>query len=154
MNHKEYKSKWLTMLLLLILALVLYLMAAVFISGPYYAIEKEDEKIESVIRGKEKDIVSIERQSFSYVTYVCETKSKYVVYDQTGKKIITRKKKELQLDKVEKLIDENYKGYKKMTVNIGYAYDNIAYIVTLDEDKVLIDFDELKIVFDTREGKQ
>lgn len=154
MNRKEYHSKWMTLLLVLILVFVVYFMIAVFISGPYYAMKAEDDKVEDVIRKKEKDVVSIERHSFFYVTYVCESEDAFTIYDKSGKRLISRDKKELRLEEVKDIIKKEYDFMNNFEIHIGYGYDSMAYVVENNKKEyVMLDFDELVILYDSWEGK-
>ncbi|NBK97790.1 MAG: hypothetical protein EOM50_07185 [Erysipelotrichia bacterium] len=152
MKKWNWKSITLTMVLLCVLIACVYALIAFNITGPYYMGQSKSEKVIEKIKQKEKQVVSIKRHSFQYITYTCETKNKYIIYNEKGEKILTRSKKDLQLDKVKAIVNESYPELADEEIQISYGYKNAVYLLEDDQYTMLmLDFDKLKEVFYMKE---
>lgn len=154
MNKWNWKSILLTTFLLFVLIVVIYSLIGISISGPYYAEQNDQQKIIEKIKKEEKKAISITRHQFEYITYTCETKNDYIIYNEKGEKILTRSKKDLQLDEVKKIINEKYPELADQDIQISYGYKSIVYLIEDDHyTKLMLDFDKLKKVFYMKEGE-
>lgn len=153
MKRKSNQSIFTTIVLTLVLVLQCFFLIGITISGPYYRNVQEEKQMIDKISAKEKNIIAIERHSFQYVTYTCETKNSYVIYDENGKKVLTRKKSELQLDKVKKMVEKQYPILKEQEIKISYGYKGAVYLLeNKNHTMLMLDFDTLKKVFYMKEG--
>lgn len=155
MKKWNWKSIILTIFLLLLLIVVIYSLIGITITGPYYAGQSEGNKvIEKIEKNEKEDIISISRHSFEYVTYTCETKKKYVIYNEKGERILSRKKTEMQLEEVNKIVNKTYPALAKQEIQLSYGYENAVYLIEDDNyTKLMLDFDTLEEVFYMKEGE-
>lgn len=154
MKKWNWKSILLTIFLLFVLIVVIYSFIGVSITGPYYIGQNEQNQVIEKIKKEEKKVISITRHQFEYITYTCETKNEYIIYNENGEKILTRSKKELKLDKVKEIINEKYPELATQDIQISYGYENAVYLIEDDNyTKLMLDFDKLKKVFYMKEGE-
>ena len=155
MKKRNIKSIIFTILLVCIVIFLVYVLIGINITGPYH---KTHDKIESVItkiEEKEKKVQSIIRHSFKFVTYTCESEDYYRIYDENGKRILSRKKEDLDFDKVKKIINKSYPELKDVDIEVGYGYKNGVYAIEDDNHTLLmLDIDTHKKVFYMKEGSE
>lgn len=154
MKKWNWKSIILVVFLLLVLIVVIYSLIGISVTGPYYLGQKDRNEVISKIEKSEKDVKSITRHSFEFITYTCETDDEYIIYNENGEKILTRDKKDLQLEEVEKIINKDYPALANQKIQLSYGYENAVYLIEDDNYTMLmLDFDELKEVFYMKEGE-
>lgn len=146
MKKFNYKKIILTCFLLFLTVLIFYGFIGVFISGPVFKQAAKEQKLETTIRKQNKACEIVERYSFKYVTYTCETEDAYVIYDKNGEKIIERTKAELQFDKVYE-ISSKYPEFDGMEPSITYGYDEMVYLFEKGAVFLVLDFDSLDLLF-------
>lgn len=154
MKKMNWKSMILVLFLVLILIVVIYSLIGISITGPYYLGQQDRNEVISKIEKSEKNVKSITRHSFEFITYTCETEDEYIIYNENGEKILTRDKKDLQLDEVEKIINKDYPELVSQEIQLSYGYENAVYLIEDDNYTMLmLDFDDLKEVFYMKEGE-
>lgn len=154
MKKMNWKSMILVLFLVLILIVVIYSLIGISITGPYYLGQQDRNEVISKIEKSEKDVKSITRHSFEFITYTCETEDEYIIYNEKGEKILTRDKKDIQLDEVEKIINKDYPELVSQEIQLSYGYENAVYLIEDDNYTMLmLDFDDLKEVFYMKEGE-
>lgn len=154
MKKMNWKSMILILFLVLILIVVIYSLIGISITGPYYLGQQDRNEVISKIEKSEKNVKSITRHSFEFITYTCETEDEYIIYNENGEKILTRDKKDLQLDEVEKIINKEYPELANQDIQLSYGYENAVYLIEDDNYTMLmLDFDDLKEVFYMKEGE-
>lgn len=154
MNKKKrnIKSMLLTLFLLFSLVVVFYTTIGVFISGPAIKYEKKQESITQKISKKEKDIKTIEKHSFKYVTYIAQTKKEYVVYDKNAKEIAIRAKKDARFEEAKEVAIKKNNTFQDVDATIGYGYEEVVYVFEKGHIVLLLDYDTLEEVFYMKEG--
>lgn len=145
MKNLNYKKILLTCFLLLLLGLIVVSILGVYVSGPLRKQENDEAKIETTIK-KEESCEVIDRISFQFVTYTCETSKNYVIFDENGEKIATRKKSEAQFSDVEKIVSD-YSELEGAEVRVGYGYEAPAYYITKGIYVLVVDFDTLEVIY-------
>lgn len=154
MKKMNWKSMILVLFLVLILIVVIYSLIGISITGPYYLGQQDRNEVISKIEKSEKGVKSITRHSFEFITYTCETEDEYIIYNEKGEKILTRDKKDIQLDEVEKIINKDYPELVSQEIQLSYGYENAVYLIEDDNYTMLmLDFDDLKEVFYMKEGE-
>ncbi|MDF9824082.1 hypothetical protein M2475_000404 [Breznakia sp. PF5-3] len=146
MKKINIKTILITLALLLLTLLIMIGVMAIFISGPVLKNQSAEEKVIDKIRNDEDTCESIDRYSFEFVTYTCETSSEYVIYDKNGKKIASRGKKEAQFDEVKEK-QSKYEEFNGIEPVVSYGYDSVVYIFENDIDMLVYDFENLELLF-------
>ena len=145
MKNLNYKKLFLTCFLFILVGVIVVSILGIFVSGPLRKQEDDEAKIESLIK-KEESCKMIERISFEFVTYTCETTNNYIVFDENGKKIATRKKKDAQVLEVEKIV-RKYPELEEARIQVGYGYEAPAYYITQGIYVLVVDFDTLEVIY-------
>ena len=138
--------------LLAVLLIVLLVESSIFISGPSRKYEEKIDEQMSAIRDTYKEIKNLHRDAFYYITYVGEDADNYVLFNDKGKAIVSRKKDTDQTDKVKQEVQKRY-GAKDIQVALGYGYDNPVYAVECSAGQILLDYDSLKEVYFLKKGE-
>ncbi|OCN05660.1 hypothetical protein A4S06_08080 [Erysipelotrichaceae bacterium MTC7] len=136
----------LTAFIVLLLVIICVSLMGIFVSGPVLKNEYEQRRIESEIKSENKACEQIERHSFRYVTFTCESDESYTIYDENAKKIASRKKSEADFAKANELL-ANYKEMANTTFSIGYGYEGIAYVANSGSTMLVVDFDSFEVLF-------
>lgn len=155
MKKRNIKSIVLTIFLIIIVIYLVYVLIGINITGPYHKTQDKIDKVITKIEEKEKNVQSITRHSFKYVTYTCESEDYYRIYDENGRRILSRKKAELNFDKVRDIIYKSYPELKDIDIQVSYGYKNGVFLVEDDNYTMLmLDIDTHKKVFYMKEGSE
>lgn len=146
MKKWNFKKMGLTCFLIFAAVLIFYVFVGIFISGPVYKQQADQQEIMDKMNASNGQCESIMRHSFKYVTYTCTSKDKYTIYDKNAKRIASREKSDAQFVAVEK-IKNQYPEFKDKEVEVAYGYDGIAYMVENKSNLLIIDFDDLEVLF-------
>ncbi|MEG0313959.1 MAG: hypothetical protein RR646_01710 [Erysipelotrichaceae bacterium] len=147
----KLKSILVTLLLLLLLLSVLAIFNAMFIVGPT---AKYDSNINTKITNIETKykVSNVYRHVFRYSVFIGETKEDYIFFDDNETKLLTVNKTEVDVNKA-KLIALD-KGFSKAcSIQIGYGYDNAAYIIEENEHLLVLDIKSYKELYYKGGGK-
>lgn len=143
----------LTVFLILLLIGILYSFIGIFISGGVIKDREEQNTVVEKIENKNKKVKKVTRHVFKYITYTGETTSEYIFYDENGKRLAVRSKKETDFDKVKSILNEKYPNLADQKIKVGYGKKNPAYIIEKGHELLVLDFETLKEVFYMKEGK-
>lgn len=139
-----------TLILALLICVVIYIISADFIFGPIAKQKHDDQKIEDKISQKHK-CEEVYKTTFKYQTYTCENKDEYIIFDINGDKKSSRKKDNSKLVKLNEIIANKYPSYLDAKIRVGYGKNKIAFIIEKDHDFLVIDYDTLKLVFNSED---
>lgn len=144
----NYKSILISIGLLMILAMVLFIEAGIFVSGPARAYERELQQYLNEAMEKNADVSNIERHIFQYVVYVGENEKEktYVWMDENYDVLMTRKQDTLDLNKVEEVVKKEFQD-EIVSWSLGYGYESAVIDITLKKGQLLLDYDTLETVF-------
>lgn len=146
------KSIAITCTLIFLLFFVVYMFIGILISGP--VLKKEDEilKAEQKIQEQYKNIESIKRHVFRYVTYSGEVEDRYIIFDENGKKLAVRYKKDAKFDEIKKLLKTSYPNLVDCEIEVGYGKNQPAYIIENEFERLILNYDNLRVVFYMKEN--
>lgn len=141
-----------TCALVFLLFFVVYMFIGILISGPVLKKEDEIAKAKQKIVEQYEKIENIERHVFTYVTYTGEDDRRYIIFDEAGKKIAVRYKEDAKFDEVKKLLKEEYPNLVDCEIKVGYGKNKPAYIIEKAYEKLVINFDNLRVVYYMKEN--
>ena len=142
-----------TVFLIFLLLFVVYTFIGILISGPVLKKESEEKAVIAKITNENKGIENIEKNIFEYVTYTGEDNKRFVIFDEKGNRLAIRYKKDAKFDKVKQMIENEYPGLKDVDIKVGYGKNQPVYIIEKGYEKLIINFDSLRVVFYMKEGE-
>lgn len=142
-----------TVFLIFLLLFVVYTFIGILISGPMLKKESEEKAVIAKITNENKGIENIEKNIFEYVTYTGEDNKCFVIFDEKGNRLAIRYKKDAKFDEVKQMIENEYPGLKDVDIKVGYGKNQPAYIIEKGYEKLIINYDSLRVVFYMKEGE-
>lgn len=144
------KFYWKTLVLafvyIAILGILLLFGVSIFISGPKYVNEANQEKIITKIEDQIKENSLIHRHVFRYVIYVVKQENRYLFFNENAEAIASRPIDQEAFSKAVKKMQEEY-DLLDCNVQIGYGIDGPVYTAENEQALVLLDYDTLKEIY-------
>lgn len=141
------KKLLITVFLLVLLAVSLMTLIAMYISGPSIKYDKEMQlEMDHIRQSSEASFLTLERHVFRYVTYIGETEDAYYWFDRDGRELLQKPKQEIHMEEASAYATEAH-DLSDVKKSIGYGYENGAYVLENEEYLLLLDIDTLEEIY-------